>query len=176
MTPRALVLAATVLLLALLARPAAALPAPSDSTLSQWRAAIAAGSRLRLNTPTGILQPLRVQIDSSGLHYDALANSAFVVFEQPGRRERLLHWEDVDRIELSHGNGAGRGAITGMVAGFVVSEGIALALKAYLHSQIGFADGAQPHTAPFVVSTTAIGGALGALIGSGSTHWLTVAP
>lgn len=176
MPPRALVLAATALLLVQLVRPVAALPAPSDSTLSQWRAAIAAGSRLRLSTPTGSLQPLRVQLDSSGLHYDALANSAFVVFEQPGRRERLLHWEDVARIELSHGNGTGRGAITGLVAGFVVSEGIALALQAYLHSQIAFADGGQPHTAPFIVSATAIGGALGALIGSASTHWRTVAP
>ena len=177
MRPTILTLTLAMLLLAL-ARPAAAIPAPADPELAQWREACAAGGHLRVVTRTAIFTATHAELDSLGVRLSADAShAAFGAFEYPSGNRDPIAWRDIRAIERAHGSGLIRGMTVGIFTGGALGLLLGLALEgAVQNTGLVIGQHSDDFLGGLVIRSAAIGGGIGALIGSASTSWVPIAP
>ena len=178
MRPTTLILLIVTILVAL-ALPAAALPAPDDSTLAQWRAALAADGHLRLTTRNDRFEVTRAEMDSVGLRFPVQAKHAsFGAFEYNGLPGHGVTWRDVQLIERPHGGHAGVGFVVGALIGGLIGGAIDAAAVQEVHIAEPYASIDPSHSSfgKFVLVGAAIGAGAGTLVSSSARIWLPLAP
>ena len=151
-------------------REAMALAAPVGATQAAWQEACDSSSHLRVMTRTARFETSRLQLDSAGVRFGPrTGRAAFIVVGEVRAPERRIEWAEVERIDRAHGSSIGRGAVTGLLIGGVLSG------MTYAATASAFTVNDRGTLLTFASAFTAVCVATGALFGALSTEWAPIA-